>query len=78
MLIQDLQMFPIPQTSFLVGTFFAASYSKTALEKLSTWDSFKKDFNPLCCTLSYSTISVSRVFKAPLMVILTLARAARG
>ena len=24
-------MSPIPQTSFLVGTFFAASYSKTAL-----------------------------------------------
>jgi hypothetical protein len=47
-------------------------------EKLKTCDSFKKDFNPLCCTLSYSTISVSRVFKAPLMVILTLAREGAG
>ena len=32
--IQNLQMSPIPQTSFLVGTFFAASYSKTALERV--------------------------------------------
>ena len=39
---------------------------------------FKNNVNPLCCTLSYSTISVSRVFKAPLMVILTLARAGAG
>ena len=31
MLIQNIQIFLIPQTSFLVGTFFAASYSKTAL-----------------------------------------------
>ena len=30
-IIQNLHMSPIPQTSFLVGTFFAASYSKTAL-----------------------------------------------
>ena len=30
-IIQGLHMSPIPQTSFLVGTFFAASYSKTAL-----------------------------------------------
>ena len=29
---QNLPMSPIPQTSFLVGTFFAASYSKTTLE----------------------------------------------
>ena len=29
--IQNLQTSPIPQTNFLVGTFFAASYSKTAL-----------------------------------------------
>ena len=29
--IQNLQTIPIIQTSFLVGTFFAASYSKTAL-----------------------------------------------
>ena len=31
-IIQNLQMSPISQTSFLVGTFFAASYSQTALE----------------------------------------------
>ena len=31
-IIQNLQMSPIPQTSFLVGTFFVASYSKTALD----------------------------------------------
>ena len=30
-IIQNLQMFPNPQNSFLVGTFFAASYSKMAL-----------------------------------------------
>ena len=30
-IIQNLQTSPIPQTSFLVGTIFAASYSKTAL-----------------------------------------------
>ena len=30
--IQNLYMSPIPQTSFLVGTFFAASYSKTAVD----------------------------------------------
>ena len=30
--IQNFQMSPIPQTSFLDGTFFAASHSKTALE----------------------------------------------
>ena len=30
-IIQNLQMSPIPQTSFLVGTFFAISYSKTTL-----------------------------------------------
>ena len=30
-IIQNLQTSPIPQTIFLVGTFYAASYSKTAL-----------------------------------------------
>ena len=30
-IIQNLYMSPIPQTSFLVGTFFAVSYSKPAL-----------------------------------------------
>ena len=30
-IIHNLQMSPVPQTSFLVRTFFAASYSKTAL-----------------------------------------------
>jgi hypothetical protein len=29
--IWNLQMYPIPQTSFLVGTFFAVSYSKLAV-----------------------------------------------
>ena len=33
-IIQNLQMSPIPQISFLVGNFFAASYSKTALDVL--------------------------------------------
>ena len=33
-IIQNLQS-PIPQTSFLVGTFFAVSYSKTALVTIS-------------------------------------------
>ena len=33
-IIQNLHMSPIPQTSFLVGTFFATSYNKTALEVL--------------------------------------------
>ena len=28
---ENLQTSPIPQTSFLVGTFFTTSYSKTAL-----------------------------------------------
>ena len=30
-IIQNLQMFPILQTSFSVGTFFAVNYSKPAL-----------------------------------------------
>ena len=30
-IIQNLKMSPIPETSFLVGTFFAVSYSKPAL-----------------------------------------------
>ena len=30
-IIQNLHMFPIPQTSFWLGLFFAISYSKTAL-----------------------------------------------
>ena len=30
-IIQNLQMSPIVKTSFLVGTFFAVSYSKAAL-----------------------------------------------
>ena len=30
-IIQNLQTSPIPQTSFLAGTFFDVSYSKTAL-----------------------------------------------
>ena len=37
-IIQNLQTFPIPQTSFLVGTFFAASYSKTALGPTSLFN----------------------------------------
>ena len=31
---QNLQTSPVPQTSFLVWTFFAVSYSKTALIEL--------------------------------------------
>ena len=41
-LVQNLQMSPIPQTNFLVGTFFAVSYSKTALvdkgQLISEWN----------------------------------------
>ena len=33
-MIQNYQTSPIPQTCFMVGTFFAASYSKTALEEI--------------------------------------------
>ena len=38
-IIQNLQMSPIYQTSFLVGTFFATSNSKTALvvESKKAW-----------------------------------------
>ena len=32
-IIQNFQTSPIPQTSVFVGTFFAVSYSKTALSK---------------------------------------------
>ena len=35
-IIQNLQMSPIPQTSFLVGIFFGVSYRKTALVKPGT------------------------------------------
>ena len=35
-IIQNLQSLRILQTSFLVGTFFAPSYSKTALDPLAT------------------------------------------
>ena len=34
MLIQNLQTSLIPQTCFLVGTFFATSYCKAALEQV--------------------------------------------
>ena len=39
-IIQNLQTFPIPQTSFLVWTFFVASYSKTVLEPGSLASSY--------------------------------------
>ena len=39
-IIQNLHMFPIPQPSFLVGTLFAASYSKTALDYKITYPFF--------------------------------------
>ena len=42
-IIQNLQTSPIPQTSFLVWTFFAASYSNTALEFWSTTRESKLD-----------------------------------
>ena len=35
--IQNVQMSPTPQTNFLVGTFFATSYSKAALV-LDKWN----------------------------------------
>ena len=34
-IIQNFQTSPIPQTSFLVGTFFTVSHSKTALAKIT-------------------------------------------
>ena len=39
-IVQNLQMSPIPQTSLLVGTFFAVSYSKTALVDRSSYYNF--------------------------------------
>ena len=36
-IIQNLQTSPTSQTSFLVGTFFAASYSKTAIKHFSSF-----------------------------------------
>ena len=39
-IIQNLHMFPIPQTSFLVGTLFAASYRKTAIDYKITYPFF--------------------------------------
>ena len=36
-IVQNLQTSPIPQTIFLVGTFFAISYSKKALEAQLFW-----------------------------------------
>ena len=46
-IIQNLQTSPIPQTSFLTGTFFATSYSKAALApKLRYFVVLKRS---LCC-----------------------------
>ena len=36
-------MFPIPQTSFLVGTFVATSYSKTALVDICVYEAANLD-----------------------------------
>ena len=38
-IIQNIQMSPILQTSFLVGTFFAVSYNKTARATFPIWNS---------------------------------------
>ena len=45
-IIQNLQTFPIPQTSFLVRTIFAASYSKMALSKFQC-SPFNNDIAPV-------------------------------
>ena len=49
-IIQNLQMSPIPQISFLVGTFFVNYYKKTALliwfQTHSISAHLKKDFRP--------------------------------
>ena len=47
-IILNLQIFPIPQTSFFVGTFFAVSYSKRALLYKSFKCNLKKTLAPLC------------------------------
>ena len=44
---QNFQTFPILQTSFLVGTFFDASYSKTVLDGIS----FSVRTNPFCALI---------------------------
>ena len=45
-IIRNLQMFPIPQINFLVGNFFAASYSKTALVQMLLHQ-YKHFFSPI-------------------------------
>ena len=47
-IIQNLQTFPIPQTSFLVETFFAASYSKTALASGMAYKKEEVDSEHIC------------------------------
>ena len=47
-IIQNLQIFPIPQTSFLVGTFFAVSYSNPTLLQKYFKRNFKNTLAPLC------------------------------
>ena len=53
MLIKDqfgiIQMSPIPQTIFLVGTFFAVSYSKPALARIHLSEFLLQRQLPLGC-----------------------------
>ena len=49
-IIQKLQKSPIPQTNFFIGTFFAASYSKTAIEQVDKKGKQKVWMKPTCVT----------------------------
>ena len=53
---------PISQTSFLVGTFFATSYSKTALnsQHLSNSNILQKGFTFHCCRMLVDDLCFSR------------------
>ena len=65
-IIQNLQVSPISQTSFLVGTFFAVSYSKWALEiKIFGFGSRIQDmavWNKLNIELKYQSVNWLQCF----------------
>ena len=62
-IIQSLQMFPIPQTSFLVGTFFAAFYSKTALVYVLFWQSNMNSTRDFCPRLARKETNIPYIHK---------------
>ena len=61
-IIQNPKTYPISQTSFLVGTFFATSYSKTALnsQHLSNSNILQKGFTFHCCRMLVDDLCFSR------------------